>query len=79
MVDRRDEGDGADRRAPHGGDVREKASLPECARSKRICLSENTPTRLGPSGPSGEPVACGAEWASAGRGWAEIRRKFLFE
>jgi hypothetical protein len=35
------------------------AYLPECARSKRIRLLENTPTRLGPSGPSG-PVHGGA-------------------
>jgi hypothetical protein len=48
-----EEGNGADRRAPHGSDVREKVSLPDCAKSKTIHLSVNTPTRLGPSGPSG--------------------------
>jgi hypothetical protein len=64
-VGRRGEEDGADRRAPHGSDMREreKASLPECAKLKRIRLSENTPTRLGPSG---EPAACGP---ARGRGW----------
>jgi hypothetical protein len=60
MVGQCGEGDGADRWAPHGSDVREKASLPECTKSKRIRLSANTPTWLGPSGPSGEPAACGA-------------------
>jgi hypothetical protein len=35
------------------------ASLPECAKSKRVRLSANTPTWLGPSGLSREPVACG--------------------
>jgi hypothetical protein len=42
--------------------VREKVSLPECAKSMRIRLSVNTPTRLGPSGPSGlsaRAAACG--------------------
>jgi hypothetical protein len=58
-VGRRGEGDGADRRAPHGSDVREKASLPECAKSKRIRLSANTPTLLGLSGPSREAAAYG--------------------
>jgi hypothetical protein len=42
-------------------------------------VEENTPTRLGPSGPSGEPAACRAERAGAGPGWAKIRRKILFE
>jgi hypothetical protein len=69
-VGRREEGDGANRRAPHGGDVREKASLPVCARSMRIRLSENTPTRLGPSGPS-RAEACGVERAGTGRGWPD--------
>jgi hypothetical protein len=58
-----EEGDGADRQAPHGSDVREKASLPECAKSKRIRLSANTPTWLGPSGPSARAAACGrSDW-----------------
>jgi hypothetical protein len=60
MVGRRGEGDGADRRAPHGSDVREKVSLLECTKSKRIHILSNTPTWLGLSGPSGEPAACGA-------------------
>jgi hypothetical protein len=57
---RRGEGDGADRRAPHGNDVRERRRLYRSAQCRRIRLSANTPTRLGPSGPSGEPAACGA-------------------
>jgi hypothetical protein len=33
-------------------------SLPECAKSKGIRLSANTPTQLGPSG---DPAASGAQ------------------
>jgi hypothetical protein len=40
-------------------------SLPECAKSKEIHLSANTPRLLGPNGLSGDPVASGAKWASA--------------
>jgi hypothetical protein len=36
-----------------------KAYLPECAKSKGIRLLVNMPTRLGTSGPSGDPTACG--------------------
>jgi hypothetical protein len=49
-IGRRGEGDEADRRAPHGSDVREKASLPECAKSKETHLSANMPRLLGPNG-----------------------------
>jgi hypothetical protein len=41
-------------------------SLPECAKSKEIRLSANTPKLLEPNGLSGDPVAYGAKWASAG-------------
>jgi hypothetical protein len=58
---------------PHmPGCEREKASLPECARSNRIRLSENTPMWLGPSGLSGEPAACGAGLGRMGRNPKEI-------
>jgi hypothetical protein len=40
-------------------------SLPECAKSKEIHLSANTPRLLGPNGLSGDPVDCGAKRASA--------------
>jgi hypothetical protein len=65
-VGRRGEGDEADRWAPHGSDVREKASLPECAKSKEIRLSANMPKLLGLNGLSGDLAACGAKRASAG-------------
>jgi hypothetical protein len=35
MVDRREEGDGADRQAPHGGDVRERRRLCQSAQGRR--------------------------------------------
>jgi hypothetical protein len=83
MVGLREEGDGADKRAPHGGDVREREGVSAGVRKvEKNTLSENTPTRLRSSGPSGELAACGAERASVGQGWAgwaEIQRKFLFE
>jgi hypothetical protein len=41
-------------------------SLPECAKSKRIRLSANTPTRLGLSGPSG-PSARAVAYGRSGR------------
>jgi hypothetical protein len=41
-------------------------SLPECAKSKEIHLSANTPRLLGLNGLSGDPAACGANRASAG-------------
>jgi hypothetical protein len=65
-VSRRGEGDEADRRAPHGSDVREKASLPECAKSKEIHISTNTLKLLGPNGLSEDPAAWGVKQASAG-------------
>jgi hypothetical protein len=40
-------------------------SLPECAKSKEIHLSVNTPRLLGPNGLSGDPVAYGAKRAGA--------------
>jgi hypothetical protein len=66
-ADRRGEGDEDDRRAPHGSDMRENSSLQECAKSKEICLSANTPKLLGPNGLSGDPAACGVKRASTGR------------
>jgi hypothetical protein len=65
-IGRRGEGNEADRRGPHGSDVREKTSLPECAKSTEIHLSENTARLLGANGLSGDPAACGAKRASAG-------------
>jgi hypothetical protein len=49
-----------------GEGEREKASLPECTKSKEIRLSTNTPKLLGPNGLSRDLAACGAKWASAG-------------
>jgi hypothetical protein len=60
------EGDEADERGPYGSDVREKASLPECAKSKEIHLLANTPRLLGPNGLSMDTAACGAKRASTG-------------
>jgi hypothetical protein len=39
--------------------------LPECAKSKEIHLSTNTPRLLGPNGLSGDRVAYGAKRANA--------------
>jgi hypothetical protein len=66
-ISQRGEGDEADRWGPHGSDVREKASLSECVKSKEIHLSANTPRLLGPNGLSGDSAACGAKRASVGR------------
>jgi hypothetical protein len=60
MVGWRGEGDEADKRAPHGSDVRERRRLCRCAHSRReYGFRQFTPTWLGPSGPSRDPVACG--------------------
>jgi hypothetical protein len=45
---------------------REKASLPECAKSKEIHLLANTSRLLGPNGLSVDSAACGAKRASTG-------------
>jgi hypothetical protein len=58
-VGRHEERDEADRRAPHGSDVRERRRLYRSAQSRReYGFRQFTPTWLGPSGPSGNPVAC---------------------
>jgi hypothetical protein len=60
MVGRHGEGDEANRRAPHGSDVRERRHLYRSAQSRReYGFQQFTPTWLGPSGPSGDPMACG--------------------
>jgi hypothetical protein len=68
-IGRRGEGDEADRRAPHGSDVRERRRLYRNVQSQRkhtfrqICQG-----CLGRMGISRDPAACGAKRASAG--WA---------
>jgi hypothetical protein len=46
---------------------REKALLPEWTNLKRKHLLVNMPRRLGPAGPSAEPVTCGGSWCSEDR------------
>jgi hypothetical protein len=65
-IGRRGEGDEADGRGPHGSDVREKASLPECSKSKEIHLLANMPRLLVPNGLSVDTAAYRAKRASTG-------------
>jgi hypothetical protein len=65
-IGKRGEGDEADERGPHGSDVREKASLPECAKSNEIILLAITPRLLRPNGLSMDTTACGAKQANTG-------------
>jgi hypothetical protein len=80
-IGRHGEGDEVDRRGPHGSDVRVKASLPECAKSKEIQLLANMPRLLGPNGLSVHPMACGQSGpAQAGLGqMGRNLRRVLFQ
>jgi hypothetical protein len=70
-VGRCGEGDEANRRGPHGSDVRERSRLCRSAQSRReYGFRQFTPTWLGPSGPNGDLVACrrsGPAWEGLGR------------
>jgi hypothetical protein len=69
MVGRRDEGDGADRQAPHGGDVRERRRLCRSAKGQR----EYTFRNIRQHGLGGVGRA-GSLWGGAGQRGAGLGR-----
>jgi hypothetical protein len=77
------EGDEADRRAPHGGDVRERRRLCWSAQCRREYAFHKIRQRsLGRVGRAGRRWSTGQSGPTRGRawaGWVKIRRKFLFE
>jgi hypothetical protein len=70
MVGRREEGDGADRRAPHGGDVRERRRLYRSAQGRREYafqkIRQRGLGRVGQAGCRWPAGRSGPAWGGAG-------------